>query len=72
MAAGVHFREVALAPGTLVQRAGELSLRHTASHGFRAYDVAHVASALLLGCDAFWSFDAKASQLAKREGLKTL
>lgn len=47
----------------------EISLRHTARHGFRVYDVIHVASALLLDCDTFWSFDAKASRLAKLEGL---
>ncbi len=44
--------------------------RHTIKHGFRAYDVIHVASALVLGCDIFWSFDAKAKKLAKLEGLK--
>lgn len=48
----------------------ELSLRHTARHGFRTYDLLHVASALLLRCDAFWSFDPKASRLAALEGLK--
>jgi predicted nucleic acid-binding protein len=48
----------------------ELALRHTASHGFRTYDLMHVASALLLKCDAFWSFDPKASRLASLEGLK--
>jgi predicted nucleic acid-binding protein len=48
----------------------ELSLRRTARHGFRTYDLLHVASALLLGCDTFWSFDAKAAHLAKLEGLK--
>ena len=48
----------------------ELSLRHTARRGLRVYDVIHVASALLLGCDTFWSFDAKAARLAKLEGLK--
>jgi predicted nucleic acid-binding protein len=32
--------------------------------------VIHVASALVLGCDIFWSFDAKAKKLAKLEGLK--
>jgi predicted nucleic acid-binding protein len=47
----------------------ELSLRHTAKHGFRTYDVLHVASALLLGCDEFWSFDEKALKLAELEGL---
>ena len=48
----------------------DLSLRHTAKHGFRTYDLLHVASALLLGCDTFWSFDDKACRLAALEGLK--
>lgn len=43
--------------------------RHTARHGFRVYDVMHVATALALGCDSFWSFDEKAKQLAALEGL---
>ena len=47
-----------------------LSYRHTAKHGFRTYDLLHVASALLLGCDTFWSFDVKARKLAKLEGMK--
>ncbi len=47
-----------------------LSLRHTAKHGFRTYDVLHVPSARLLGCDEFWSFDGKARQLAELEGLR--
>lgn len=50
----------------------ELSLRHTAKYGFRAYDILHVASALILKCDNFWSFDPKASKLAALEGLKTI
>ncbi len=48
----------------------ELALRHTARHGFRTYDLLHVASALALKCDTFWSFDPKASKLAALEGLK--
>ena len=48
----------------------ELALRHTAKHGFRTYDLIHVASALLLKCDEFWSFDPKASKLASLEGLR--
>jgi predicted nucleic acid-binding protein len=48
----------------------EISLRNSARFGFRTYDVLHVASALLLGCDTFWSFDAKAKKLASLEGLK--
>jgi len=48
----------------------ELALRHTAKHGFRAYDLIHVASALILKCDEFWTFDPKASKLAALEGLR--
>lgn len=48
-----------------------LAYRHTAKHGFRTYDILHVTSALLLGCDTFWSFDAKARHLARLEGLQT-
>ena len=48
----------------------ELALRHTAKHGFRTYDLLHVASALVLVCDTFWSFDPKASRLAALEGLR--
>ena len=46
-----------------------LSHRHTAKHGFRACDIVHVATAVVLGCDTFWSFDAKAKKLAELEGL---
>lgn len=54
----------------LEHQAEELALRHTARHGFRTYDLLHVASALILKCDTFWSFDLKASKLAALEGLK--
>ena len=47
----------------------DLSHRYTAKEGFRAYDILHVSSALALGCDTFWSFDAKAKTLAKLAGL---
>jgi predicted nucleic acid-binding protein len=63
---------VALGPEVLSSKFEDISLRHTARHGFRVYDIIHVASALLLGCDTFWSFDAKASRLAKLEGLRTI
>ena len=56
----------------LVHHARELTLRHTAKHGFRAYDVLHVACAVWLECDRFWSFDARANKLAEFEGLETL
>lgn len=47
----------------------ETALRHTARHGFRTYDILHVVSARLLGCDQFFSFDQRARKLAALEGL---
>ncbi len=64
------FRATELLHEKLVRKFEDLSLRHTVRHGFRVYDIIHVASALILECDAFWSFDAKASRLARLEGLE--
>src|SRR5881397_1776830 len=50
----------------------EFSFRHTTRHGFRAYDLLHVACALVLRCDEFWSFDQKSRTLANLEGLTVL
>ncbi len=65
-------RRVALAAEDIERQSEDLSLRHTAKHGFRTYDLLHVSSALLLGCDSFWSFDPKATRLAQLEGLEGL
>lgn len=72
LAQGVALREVELAQASVAERFEEIALRHTARHGFRTYDILHVASALCLGCGQFWSFDKKASRLAALEGLETL
>lgn len=64
--------EVSLAPSVLWRKFDELSLRYTARRGYRTYDLMHVSAALLWQCDGFWSFDGKANDLAKREGLKVL
>jgi predicted nucleic acid-binding protein len=50
----------------------EIALRWTTKHGFRAYDIVHVSSALALGCTAFWSFDKRAGKLAKLEELEVI
>lgn len=68
---GILAREQALALDDLEAVFDMLARRHTAKHGFRTYDLFHVASAVVLGCDTFWSFDAKAKKLAQLEGLKT-
>ena len=64
-------RESPLALESLESTFEMLAHRHTAKWGFRTYDILHVASALVLGCDTFWTFDAKAKKLAKLEGLAT-
>jgi predicted nucleic acid-binding protein len=70
LARPAFYREISLPLAELEQQFEELALRHTARHGFRTYDLLHVASALVLNCDSFWSFDAKTSKLASLEGLK--
>jgi predicted nucleic acid-binding protein len=67
----VLFRPVVVTLEEISTEFESLSVRHTARHGFRTYDIMHVASALRLGCNTFWSFDEKARKLAKLEGLKT-
>jgi predicted nucleic acid-binding protein len=54
------------------ERAVVLSRRHCAVFGTRTLDVLHVASALVLKPDVFFTFDKRQSQLAKAEGLRVL
>src|SRR2546428_11299295 len=49
---GRFLRPVVIPVAELEQQFEELALRHTAHHGFRTYDLLHVASALVLNCDA--------------------
>jgi predicted nucleic acid-binding protein len=72
LATGSLFETTALPISDLLLAFEELALRHTASHGFRTYDLLHVASARILECDTFWTFDARATKLAKLAGLKTI
>jgi predicted nucleic acid-binding protein len=50
----------------------ETALRHTSKNGFRTYDILHVAAAVVLGCDTFFSFDLRAKKLAELEGLTVI
>ena len=69
--AGDEWRKCEPDAALLLATFGDIVHRHTAERGFRTYDVVHVASAIVLGCDTFWSFDEKAKKLAALEGLKT-
>lgn len=68
----VILRRVHLSESALERQFDLLCQRHTAKGGFRTYDLLHVSAALVLGCDAFWSFDARAKRLAKLAGLKII
>jgi len=59
-------------PSQAWERAVILSRRHAAALGARTLDVLHVASALVLTPDVFFTFDKRQSQLAKAEGLRVL
>jgi predicted nucleic acid-binding protein len=71
IARGVRLRCVPLSLADIEPEFLSLTARFTAKHGFRTYDVIHVASALTLRCRRFLSFDAKALKLAKLVGLQT-
>lgn len=49
----------------------ELARRHGPKLGFRTLDSLHVACALELKAERFWTFDERQAKLAKAEGLKT-
>jgi len=71
LALGHFLRPARLSEAILERQAEELSLRHTARHGFRTYDLLHVASALLLGCDTFWSFDERTVEARETRRLES-
>ncbi len=72
MADGILLRRIPLTLADIETEFDTLVRRYTAKHGFRTYDIIHVASAFKLRCKRFLSFDAKANALAKLVGLKTL
>jgi predicted nucleic acid-binding protein len=53
-------------------RARELSRRHAPALGCRALDALHVASALALAADDFYTFDRDQAKLARAVGLRVL
>lgn len=55
----------------LWKECSRLSLAHTLTQGARAFDILHVATALLVKADTFLSFDQRQITLAKTVGLAT-
>ncbi len=58
-------------PATLFEHARTLSRKHTAVLGTRTLDILHVAAALTLAAESFYTFDRRQAQLARAEGLAT-
>jgi predicted nucleic acid-binding protein len=62
--------EVAL-PDSVFDLCAELARRHAARLGVRTLDTLHVASALELKAERFWTFDDRQKKMARAAGLKT-
>lgn len=58
-------------PENAFERCRELAHRHGHSFGMRTLDSLHVACALELKADRFFTFDERQAKLAKAQGLKT-
>lgn len=62
--------EVAL-PDSVFDLCAQIARRHAARLGVRTLDTLHVASALELRAESFWTFDDRQKKLARAVGLKT-
>jgi predicted nucleic acid-binding protein len=62
--------EVAV-PELAFERCAELARQHVARLGNRTLDTLHVASAVELKAERFWTFDEQQARLARAAGLKT-
>lgn len=58
-------------PEFAFERCAEIALRHGPKLGVRTLDSLHVACALELKAERFWTFDERQAKLARVEGLKT-
>ena len=66
------FLQVTVQLDEALARASELSNAHTERLGSRAIDLLHVASALVLESEVFFTTDDRQAQLAKAEGLNVI
>jgi predicted nucleic acid-binding protein len=62
--------EVAL-PEMAFERCVQLAKQHGSRLGHRTLDTLHIASALELQADQFWTFDERQAKLARAVGLKS-
>jgi predicted nucleic acid-binding protein len=64
------WREVAM-PDHAFEVCADLARRYGSKIGMRTLDTLHVACALELKAEKFWTFDERQAKLAKAQGLKT-
>lgn len=64
------FFTVAAMPVTVYDVARRMALKQSAVSGSRTLDILHVASAILLRAEMFWTFDDRQAKVARAEGLK--
>jgi predicted nucleic acid-binding protein len=69
MGAGLWLR--AGMPEQAFERCSEIGRRHAAKLGIRTLDSLHLACALELKVERFWTFDERQAKVAREEGLKT-
>ena len=67
-----HFLEVMIDWDATVTRARKLSEGYTEQFGARSFDLLHVAFALELKCEVFFTTDSRQAQIARAEGLKVV
>jgi predicted nucleic acid-binding protein len=58
-------------PDSVWDTCAELARRHGSRLGLRTVDSLHVAAALEIGAQVFWTFDERQAKLASAEGLRT-
>jgi predicted nucleic acid-binding protein len=64
------WREVAI-PDNAFELCADFARRHGPKIGMRTLDTLHVACALELKAERFWTFDERQKKLAKSQGIKT-
>lgn len=67
---GTGFQMISVDWNLVFRKVEDLS-RSTPDHGWGTLDMIHVASALVIGAERFYSYDQLQSLLANREGLQT-
>jgi predicted nucleic acid-binding protein len=58
-------------PENAFELSADLARRHGPKLGMRTLDTLHVACAMELKVERFWTFDERQAKLAKAQGMKT-